>query len=85
MKVQHLFLAFATASLLLTACKEEQIMPGDNDHNQKGLEIEIPDTNGIVIDVDSAILILIQCPLATATSILRQQMQRLLAELIATQ
>ncbi len=55
MKVQHLFLAFAAASLLLTACKEEQIMPGDNDHNQKGLEIEIPDTNGIVIDVDSAI------------------------------
>ena len=62
MKVQHLFLAFATASLLLTACKEEQIMPGDNDHNQKGLEIEIPDTNGIVIDVDSAIHICNKLP-----------------------
>lgn len=42
MKVQHLFLAFAVAAMCLTACNEQQVMPGDNDNNQKALVIPDP-------------------------------------------
>ena len=54
MKVQHFILAFAATAMLFTACEEKQIMPGDNDNNQEGMRIELPDTNGIEITVDSA-------------------------------
>lgn len=54
MKVQHFILAFAATAMLFTACEEKQIMPGDNDNNQEGMRIELPDTNGIEISVDSA-------------------------------
>ena len=57
MKVQHIILAFAVAAMLLTACEEKQIMPGDNDNNQESMHIEVPDTNGIEISLDSAISI----------------------------
>lgn len=42
MKVQHLFLMFAVTAMCLTACEEKQIMPGDNDNNQKALVIPDP-------------------------------------------
>lgn len=42
MKVQNLFLAFAVAAMCLTACDEQQVMPGDNDNNQAALVIPNP-------------------------------------------
>lgn len=50
MKVQHFILAFAAAAMLLTACNEKQVMPGDNDHNQPALTVPdpTPDPEGFV-------------------------------------
>ena len=42
MKVQHIILAFAATAMLLTACEEKQVMPGDNDNNQAALVIPDP-------------------------------------------
>ena len=42
MKVQHLLFMFAVSAMCLTACDEKQVMPGDNDNNQKALVIPDP-------------------------------------------
>lgn len=62
MKVQHFILAFAATAMLFTACEEKQIMPGDNDNNQEGMRVEMPDTNGIEISLDSAINLCMTLP-----------------------
>ncbi len=51
MKVQHLFLAIAATAMLLTACEEKQVLPGDNTNNQGALVVPAPtpDPKGFVV------------------------------------
>ncbi len=57
MKLNHFILALAAVTLVVTSCEEKQIMPGDNGNNQSGMVVEMPDTNGIVVSLDSALKI----------------------------
>ena len=68
MKLQHLFLALALTAFIVTGCDEKEITPGDNDHNQPGIIVETPDTNGIEISIDSAIAICNALPDGGTTS-----------------
>jgi len=47
----------ALVAILLTGCKEAPYInnPGDNDYNNESMPVLVPDTDGIIISVDSAL------------------------------
>ena len=56
---KYVFFATLMVALVMTCCKETPYInaPGDNSKNYDSIPVWIPDTNGIVISVDSAIVI----------------------------
>lgn len=56
---KEILLLTAMVAMVLFGCKERPYIdaPGDNSHNIDSIPIVMPDTNGIVISIDSAIAI----------------------------
>jgi hypothetical protein len=68
MKKDFFILTLLMASMMFSCVEPAYINgPGDNSHNLDTIPITIPDTNGIVISVDSAIAICKSLPADAVT------------------